>query len=304
MQQGRDCDGSGRGEIHSGNHSRGCGRRRNPHRRRRHGDDLGAGRQSRRIPLQRLHDAEVRIHGRQNGRHNHLYRRRARRQLLAGGGTLSVQLRSHVRRRKQGLQPHVGHILLYGESGRLRLHVHERLGDPVRNQRGFDGAARQLHLPAADGTHQDESRTGKQRDAQEDHHQHQRRRNADRGHDRPSGQLHRIVGNQFDHHSHGPEGVYDRTAARKHPFDDERAGHDRRRTDLFGQVVHPRRPEAQPPLYDERTVQQQDGHDRGTRRGRQEVRHRDVEGQRILFRRSPVRSRRNLRRLVLLPRRA
>ena len=36
-----------------------------------------------------------------------------------------------------------------------------------------------------------------------------------------------------------------------------------------GQVVHPRRPEAQPPLYDERTVQQQDGHDRGTRRGRQ-----------------------------------
>ncbi len=24
MQQGRDCDGSGRGEIHSGNHSRGC----------------------------------------------------------------------------------------------------------------------------------------------------------------------------------------------------------------------------------------------------------------------------------------
>ena len=191
MQQRRDCDDSGRGEIHSGNHSRGCGRRRNPHRRRRHGDDLGA----------RLRDAEIRIHGRQNGRHHHLYRRRARRQLLAGGGTLSVQLRRHVRRRKQGVQAYVGDVLLHDKPRRLRLHVHERLGNPVRNQRGYESAACQFHLPAADGTHQDEPRTGKQRDAQE------------------------------DHHSHGPEGVYDRTAARKHPFDDERAGHDNRRTD-------------------------------------------------------------------------
>ena len=194
-----DCDGSGRGEIHSGNHSRGCGRRRNPHRRRRHGDDLGAGRQSRRIS-----STTAPRRGSSNSRPTKRapppplpatcpsgsYSLAAAHYPYSCGATFDAV--------NKVFNAHVGHMpTATDESGRLRLHVHERLGNPVRNQRGIRRCCpSHFTFRPLMARIRMKPRTGQPtRRPRYDHHQHQRRRNADRRHDRCRlGNFHRIVG--------------------------------------------------------------------------------------------------------------
>ncbi len=101
------------------------------------------------------------------------------------------------------------------------------------------------------------------------------------------GNFYGIVRNQFDRSSHEPERVRTGAAPRGHTFDHDREGDDHRRADLLGQVVHAGRPEAQPPLHDERTLQQENGDDHRTRCHRPEVRYAYLSGQRILTRSIP-----------------
>lgn len=148
-----------------------CGADSGPYRRRRHGnDDLGAGRQSRRVTSsKRLHIANS-IYGRQNGRYHHLHRQlgssRGRAYALAAAFISSWQLRRAVtfRRRKQSVQTHLGSSTstnlahstttscICERLGKLRSEINEdtRKCCPVN------------FIQTADGPYQDETRTRQQ----------------------------------------------------------------------------------------------------------------------------------------------